>query len=86
MMDDSAFRPDVVLPDIGLPKLNGHDACRRIRSEPWGKDIVFIALTGWSQEENKRQSKEAGFNFYMVKPVDPHALGKLLVGLLQTPV
>jgi len=41
------FRPHVVLLDIGLPRLNGYDACRRIREQPWGKTMVLIALTGW---------------------------------------
>ena len=81
----AAFRPDVVLLDIGLPKLNGYDACRRIREQPWGEGMVLIALTGWGQEEDKCRSKEAGFNFHMVKPVDPAALEKLLAGLLLTP-
>jgi PAS domain S-box-containing protein len=78
-------RPDVLLMDIGLPRLNGYDACRRIRSEPWGKDMVIIALSGWGQEEDRRRSKSAGFNFHMVKPVDPAALEKLLAGLLLSP-
>jgi CheY-like chemotaxis protein len=78
----SEFRPDVILLDIGMPKLNGYDACRRIREQPWGKDVAIIALTGWGQEEDKRRSKEAGFNFHMVKPVEPAALEKLLSGLL----
>jgi CheY-like chemotaxis protein len=47
--------------------------------------MVLIAVTGWGQEEDKRRSKEAGFNFHMVKPVDPAALQKLLSGLLLTP-
>ncbi len=76
------FRPDVVLLDIGLPKLNGYEAARRIRGQPWGRDMVLIAVTGWGQEEDKRRSKEAGFNFHMVKPVEPAALEKLLAGLL----
>ena len=75
------FRPDVVLLDIGLPKLNGYEACRRIREQPWGKDVVLIALTGWGQEEDRRRSHEAGFDHHLVKPVDPHALMKLLAGL-----
>jgi PAS domain S-box-containing protein len=81
----AAFRPDVVLLDIGLPRLNGYDACRRIREQPWGAGMVLIALTGWGQDDDKRRSKEAGFNFHMVKPVDPAALEKLLAGLLLTP-
>jgi PAS domain S-box-containing protein len=81
----AAFRPDVVLLDIGLPKLNGYDACRRIRALPGGDGVVLIALTGWGQDEDKARSKEAGFNFHLVKPVDPAALDKLLAGLLLTP-
>ena len=69
-----AFRPDVVLLDIGLPKLNGYEACRRIREQPWGKSMVLIALTGWGQEEDRRRSHEAGFDHHLVKPVDPAAL------------
>jgi PAS domain S-box-containing protein len=77
------FRPDVVLLDIGLPKLNGYEACRRIRELPLGKDIVMVAVTGWGQEDDRRRSQEAGFNFHIVKPVDPQALEKLLTGLQQ---
>ncbi|OWK35303.1 Chemotaxis protein methyltransferase CheR [Fimbriiglobus ruber] len=77
------FRPDVILLDIGLPRLNGYEAARRIKGQPWGEDIVLIALTGWGQEEDKRRSKEAGFNFHMVKPVEPAALEKVLAGLLS---
>jgi CheY-like chemotaxis protein/two-component sensor histidine kinase len=72
------FRPDVVLLDIGLPKLNGYEACRRIRQQPWSKGMVLIAVTGWGQEEDRRRSHEAGFDKHMVKPVDPQALMKLL--------
>ncbi|HJW55657.1 MAG TPA: ATP-binding protein, partial [Burkholderiaceae bacterium] len=80
------FRPDVILLDIGLPRLNGYEACRRIREQPWGARMVLIALTGWGHEEDKARSKEAGFNFHMVKPVDPDALEKLLSGLLLAPI
>ncbi len=81
----AAFRPAVVLLDIGLPRLSGYDACRRIREQPWGEGMVLIAQTGWGQEEDKCQAKEAGFNFHMVKPLDPAALEKLLSGLLLAP-
>jgi CheY-like chemotaxis protein len=80
-----SFRPDVVLLDIGLPKMNGYDACRQIRAASWGERMVLIALTGWGQDEDKLHSKEAGFNFHMIKPVDPEALAKILSGLLLTP-
>ncbi len=74
----ATFRPDVVLLDIGLPKLNGYAAARKIREPPWGKAMVLVALTGWGQEEDRRKSSEAGFNGHMVKPVAPAALMKLL--------
>ncbi len=64
------FRPDVVFLDIGLPKLNGRDAARRIREQPWGTNMVLVALTGWGQDEDRRRSQEAGFDHHMVKPVD----------------
>jgi CheY-like chemotaxis protein len=70
--------PDVILLDIGLPGLNGYDACRRIREQPWGKRIVLVALTGWGQEEDKRRAAEAGFDHHLTKPVDPADLEKLL--------
>ena len=72
------LRPDVVLLDIGLPGLNGYEVCRRIRQEPWGKDMVLVALTGWGQEEDRHRSREAGFNAHVVKPVDHDELMKLI--------
>src|SRR5207249_6805817 len=73
-----AMRPDVILLDIGMPKMNGYDVCRHIRRQPWGDDVLLIAVTGWGQEEDRRRTEEAGFNQHMVKPVDPGALMKLL--------
>jgi CheY-like chemotaxis protein len=72
------LRPEVVLLDIGLPKINGYDVCRRIRSAPWGKDVLLVAVTGWGQREDRRQAREAGFDHHMVKPVDYTALSELL--------
>jgi PAS domain S-box-containing protein len=74
-------RPEVVLLDIGLPGLDGHEVCRRVREQPWGKDIVMIALTGWGQEDDRRRSEEAGFNGHLVKPVDYDKLLELLASL-----
>jgi CheY-like chemotaxis protein len=71
-------RPHVVLLDIGLPKMNGYDAARAIRQEPWGQNMVLIAVTGWGQHEDKRKSAEAGFDHHTVKPVDPKVLMELL--------
>jgi PAS domain S-box-containing protein len=70
--------PDVVLMDIGMPKLNGYDAARRIREQPWGKELLLVAVTGWGQDEDRRQSQEAGFDEHMVKPVDFTALTRVL--------
>ena len=72
------FRPDLILLDIGLPKLNGYDACRRIREQPWSKGMVIAALTGWGQDEDRRRSQEAGFDYHLVKPVDMAEINRLL--------
>jgi CheY-like chemotaxis protein len=71
-------RPDAVLLDIGMPRLNGEDACRRIRATPWGSNVVLIAVTGWDQEENRRRIIDAGFDAHLIKPVDPGAVMELL--------
>lgn len=73
-----AFRPDVVILDIGLPKLNGYEACLRIRDLDQGKSMVIIAQSGWGQETDRRRTSEAGFDHHLVKPVDPEALMRLL--------
>ena len=72
------LRPDVIVLDIGLPKMNGYDVCRAIRKETWGKKTVILALTGWGQEEDRRKSAEAGFDGHLVKPVELADLKKLL--------
>jgi CheY-like chemotaxis protein/two-component sensor histidine kinase len=72
------FRPEVVLLDIGLPKLNGYDTAVTIRQQPWGKNTLLIALTGWGQDDDRQKAKDAGFDAHMVKPVDCEALKKLL--------
>lgn len=74
------LRPEIILLDIGLPTLNGFDACRRIRANPWGQNILILALTGWGQQEDRRKSAEAGFDGHLVKPVD---LSQLM-GFLST--
>jgi PAS domain S-box-containing protein len=79
------FRPDAVLLDIGMPRLNGEDVCRRIRSTPWGRNAVLIAVTGWDREENRRRIAEAGFDAHLVKPVDPNSVVELLASQLRAP-
>ena len=78
-----SLRPDVVLLDVGLPLQNGYEAARMIRSEPWGRDVVLIALTGWGQEQDRRRSREAGFDHHLVKPVDPRVLMNLVTELFH---
>jgi len=72
------LKPDTIIMDIGLPGLNGYEACRRIREQPWGAHINIIALTGWGQAEDRKRSEEAGFDAHLVKPVDKAQLLTLL--------
>ncbi|MFL5303679.1 MAG: PAS domain S-box protein [Polyangia bacterium] len=74
-------RPDAVLLDIGLPKLNGYEVCRRMRERAWGSKLLIVALTGWGQEEDRQRSLAAGFDTHLVKPVDH----ELLIRLLASP-
>lgn len=71
-------RPEVILLDLGLPKLNGYGVCRRIRQEEWGRAINIIAVSGWGQEKDRQESREAGFDAHLVKPVDFGVISKLL--------
>ena len=75
----ASFNPDVVLMDIGLPKMSGLEAARKIREQSWGKAIFLIAVTGWGDEKDRLQSAAAGFDMHLVKPIDPAVLEKLLV-------
>ncbi len=77
------FQPDVILLDIGLPKLNGYEACRRIREQSDGRRVLIIAQTGWGQEEDHQRSQEAGFDHHLVKPVDARTLTTLLSELSE---
>ncbi len=79
------FQPDFVLLDIGMPKLNGYDACRRIREQSGKAKPFLIALTGWGQNEDRRRSLESGFDHHLVKPMDPVALEQMLAGLQNRP-
>lgn len=78
------LRPEVILLDIGLPKLNGYEVCRRIREQPWGQTVMVVALTGWGQEDDRRRTRDAGFNGHLVKPVDHETLIKVLAGDVKT--
>ena len=71
-------RPDMVMMDIGVPKLNGHEAARRIREQSWGVHIVLVALTKWGHDDAREASEKAGFDHHIVKPVDMAVLTQLL--------
>jgi len=75
------FRPSVVLLDIGMPDMDGFELALRIRQLPEGRDTTLIAMTGWGQEEDRRQSREAGIDHHLVKPVELSVLKKLLTSL-----
>ena len=67
-------RPDVILLDLGMPQTSGYDVARWIRRQPWGSSLRLIALTGWGQTEDRRRTREAGFDHHLTKPVDPDQL------------
>jgi CheY-like chemotaxis protein len=85
------FQPDLVLLDIGMPRLNGYEACRQIREQAWATAVTIVAVTGWGQDEDRRRSKDAGFDLHLVKPLDPAVVERMLgelradagAGLLQ---
>jgi PAS domain S-box-containing protein len=72
------LRPDVVLLDIGLPKLNGYAVAQGIRAESWGEKMILIALTGWGHEDDKRRALDAGFDCHLTKPVNPDEVDALI--------
>jgi CheY-like chemotaxis protein len=67
-----------VLLDLGLPRLDGYEVSRRIRAQEWGKHMVLVALTGWGQAEDRRRTREAGFDSHLVKPLNLDVLTELL--------
>lgn len=73
-----SFRPDLVILDLGMPRLNGYGACRAIRQQPWGHRITIAALTGWGQPQDREKSREAGFDLHLVKPIGPSELQEIL--------
>jgi CheY-like chemotaxis protein len=77
----AAYRPDVVLLDIGLPGMDGFNVARHMRTQPELADVVLVALTGYGTEEDRRRSQEAGFNHHMVKPVHFETLNEVLAAL-----
>jgi PAS domain S-box-containing protein len=74
-------RPELIFLDIGMPGMNGYEVARRLRQQPETRDVTLIAVTGWGQDEDRRQSREAGFDQHLVKPLEPRSLETLLAGL-----
>jgi CheY-like chemotaxis protein len=73
-----SLKPEVVVLDLGMPRMDGYEAARRIRATALGPHLTLIALTGWGQESDRARTRDAGFDWHVVKPVDPDALGELL--------
>jgi PAS domain S-box-containing protein len=71
------FRPDIVFLDIGMPGMDGYEACRRIRQQPSGKSVFLVAVTGWGQTQDKKRALDAGFDAHLTKPVDPASLRRV---------
>lgn len=78
-----SFHPDIILLDIGLPKMDGYETAKAIRQQPWGQNTIIVALTGWGQPEDRHKSKTAGFNAHLVKPVDHDELLQQLAKLTE---
>jgi CheY-like chemotaxis protein len=72
------FRPDLVLMDIGMPRLNGLEAAQQIRKQSWGRGVTIIALTGWGQDGDRERSRAAGCDGHLVKPVSLAELDRLV--------
>ena len=79
------FLPEVVLLDIGMPEMDGYEVARSIRAQPWGADMLLVAQTGWGQEEDRRRTREAGFDAHMTKPLDHSRLMSLMAQLPAPP-
>jgi CheY-like chemotaxis protein len=73
-----SFRPEIVFMDLGMPNLNGFEAARRIRNEPWGQQLSLVATTGWGQEDDRRRTAAAGFDRHLVKPIEMASLRDVL--------
>jgi CheY-like chemotaxis protein len=77
----AAFQPDIVLMDIGMPRLDGYEAARRIRNQDWSRDTLLVAVTGWGPSDDSDEATAAGFDHHFTKPLDPAELRRLVGGL-----
>jgi CheY-like chemotaxis protein/two-component sensor histidine kinase len=74
----ATFRPDIIFMDVGMPRVDGLEATRRIRAQPWGKSILIVALTGWGQPNDRRQTHDVGMNLHLVKPINLEGIAAVL--------
>ncbi len=72
-----SFQPEIMVLDVGMPRMSGYEVARRVRGLASGEDVLLVALTGWSDDEDRRRATEAGFDRYWVKPVRPADLDGL---------
>ena len=72
------LQPDIAILDIGMPNMSGYEVAQRIRQQPWARNIVLVALTGWGQEDHRRRSADAGFDYHLTKPVDFEVLQRII--------
>ena len=77
------FHPDVCFLDINMPKLNGYQAAKAIKSKDWGKDIVLVAATGFGQNETAGEEKKGFFDHHLVKPIRPDHLKRILANVVH---
>jgi CheY-like chemotaxis protein len=75
------YRPDLVVMDLGMPNMDGYEACRRIRAKSWGRDPYLVALSGWGAADDLRRTHDAGFDRHLVKPVDVNMLAKMIADM-----
>jgi len=76
----ATFQPDIVLMDIGMPRLDGYEAARRIRNQEWSRDTLLVAVTGWGPSDDNAEATAAGFDRHFTKPLDPAELRRLVSG------
>jgi CheY-like chemotaxis protein len=75
------WRPQAIFLDISMPLIDGNEVCRKLRQESWGKEALIAAVTGFGMPEDRKRSSESGFDYHLVKPVDPRAIIRLLQSL-----
>ncbi len=83
LVEAARFLPDVVLLDLGMPHMDGFEACRQMRAQPWGVKMTVIAVTGWGNEADRLHTKQVGFDHHLVKPVEPDVILSMLDSLAQ---